>query len=170
MQNIVRTNALGANSLGTNPLGTNKLNHRTLKINESAITQFSPEYCRLLIEHCESGHSLETFAGAYNISPERIVIWAMEYPSFKDAAKIALTKQMYYWECQLLEGMKTGEKAQIECAKLMITSFKNVTENKIRESLYDDYKEQKNENVRTTETDLAEELQAKLTKLENIAI
>lgn len=125
-------------------------------------TQFNPEYCGLLIEHCESGHSLETFAGVYNISPDKIVQWAMEYPDFKDAAKIALTKQMYYWECQLLEGMRSGEKSQIECAKLMITSFKNVTENKIRESLYDDYKEHKNEKPRTTDMDLAKELQAKL--------
>ncbi len=137
------------------------------KSNYAINTQFNPDYCRQLIAHCESGHSLETFAGVYNISPDKIVQWAMEYPSFKDAAKIALTKQMYYWECQLLEGMRSGEKSQIECAKLMITSFRNVTENKIRESLYDDYKEQKYEKLRTTETDLAKELQARLDKLED---
>ncbi|MFN8770890.1 MAG: hypothetical protein ACK5WP_08515 [Neisseriaceae bacterium] len=50
----------------------------------------------------------------------------------------------------------------------MITSFKNVTENKIRDSLYDDYKEQKNEKIRTSDMDLAKELQAKLTKLGNL--
>lgn len=128
-------------------------------------TQFNPEYCALLIEHCEGGHSLETFAGAYNISPDKIVTWAMEYPDFRDAAKIALTKQMYYWEQQLLEGMRLSEKSQIECAKLMITSFKNVTENKIRESLYDDYREQRAEKSRATNTDIAQELQARLAEL-----
>lgn len=149
-------------------LETPKIANKKSKNINAINTQFNPDYCGLLIEHCESGHSLETFAGAYNISPDKIVQWAMEYPDFKDAAKIALTKQMYYWECQLLEGMRSGEKSQIECAKLMITSFKNVTENKIRESLYDDYKEQKNEKLRSTDTDLAKELQAKLTKLEEI--
>lgn len=128
--------------------------------------RFNPEYCDLLIEHCEKGHSLETFAGVYNISPDKIVEWAMEYPSFKNAVKIALTKQMYYWECQLLEGMRLSEKSQIDCAKLMLTSFRSVTENKIREGLYDDYKERKNEKVRTTNSDLAQELQSKLTQLE----
>ncbi|MCE3267831.1 MAG: hypothetical protein K0R49_83 [Burkholderiales bacterium] len=149
--------------MNINSLTNKKVKHITI-----SSTQFNPDYCGLLIEHCESGHSLETFAGVYNISPDKIVLWAMEYPNFKDAAKIALTKQMYYWECQLLEGMRTGEKSQIECAKLMITSFKNVTENKIRESLYDDYKEHKNEKVRTTDTDLVKELQAKLNKLESV--
>ena len=140
-----------------------------LKNNQITInTQFNPDYCNFLIEHCESGHSLETFAGAYNISPDKIVQWAMEYPAFKDSVKIALTKQMYYWECQLLDGMRSGEKSQIECAKLMITSFKNVTENKIRDSLYDDYKEQRQEQLRTSDTDLAKELQAKLSKLEEV--
>ncbi|MFN8770891.1 MAG: hypothetical protein ACK5WP_08520 [Neisseriaceae bacterium] len=90
----------------------NKTNQK-VKTANATNTQFNPDYCHLLIEHCESGHSLETFAGAYNISPDKIVQWAMEYPSFKDAAKIALTKQMYYWECQLLDGMRSGEKSQI---------------------------------------------------------
>lgn len=141
---------------------------KKLKSINAINTQFNPDYCYLLIEHCESGHSLETFAGVYVISPDRIVQWAMEYPDFRDAAKIALIKQMYYWECQLLEGMRTGDKSKIECAKLMIASFKNVTENKIRESLYDDYKEQKNEKPRTTDSDLAKELEAKLDKLEGL--
>ena len=48
----------------------------------------------------------------------------------------------------------------------MITSFKNVTENKIRESLYDDYKEQKKDQPRSSDTDVALELQARLNKLE----
>lgn len=127
-------------------------------------TQYDPEYCQLLIQHCGEGYSLESFAGANNISPDKIEEWAMLYPDFKDAAKIALTKMMYFWECQLLAGMKIGDKSHIDCSKLMLLGLKDLTANKIRNALYDNYKEDNNDKATPVVSDLAKELEANLNK------
>ena len=62
------------------------------------ITQYTPKYCDLIIEHAQAGGSVESFPGKECIDPDAITSWCDEYPEFKAAVKIAMSAECYYYE------------------------------------------------------------------------
>lgn len=69
------------------------------------ITGYHIDYCNDVLVHCGNGESIESFAGAKNIDPDSIQLWAKDHPEFRSALKCAISKEYFYWSTQLRESL-----------------------------------------------------------------
>lgn len=67
--------------------------------------RYQPEYCQMLIAHCDKGNSVESFAAVIDGTPELFPFWAREYVEFEMAMHIGYWKS--YRKIEEL-GMKGG--------------------------------------------------------------
>lgn len=61
-------------------------------------TKYKPEYCQLLLEHCEKGLSFEAFAGVVRVCVDTLLEWANKHPEFSLAKKEASALSRLFWE------------------------------------------------------------------------
>lgn len=72
------------------------------------VRDYDPAYCKAIIEHCTQGGSVESFAGIEHIDPDALISW-IQHEDFKSSAKIAISAEYNYWECQLKEALVSDD-------------------------------------------------------------
>lgn len=83
-----------------------ELKHEKKKWLEAGASGYNPEYCRMLIEHCEEGFSFQAFAAKINVLPEVLNEWTGRYPEFRNAKSIAESRQRIFWETKAIEACR----------------------------------------------------------------
>ena len=68
------------------------------KVGRPSTVIFNPAWCEMLVQHCEQGLSIESFAGVISCSTKTLYKWFEEYPEFGNAKKIAEAKSLLWWE------------------------------------------------------------------------
>lgn len=68
-------------------------------------TDYRPEYCKMLIEHMQSGLSFESFAAIADVHKETLYEWANVHPAFSEAKKKGFSKNLLYMEKLGQQGM-----------------------------------------------------------------
>jgi hypothetical protein len=130
---------------------------------QEIIKTYYPKFCKMILDHCEEGYAVETFAGAYNISAGLIVPWMNMYPEFKEAVVTGNSKTIYYWESQLKNAICDDNKPLIDIAVKMLDRYgKSVFDNGIRESIYNGLKKETENKQATPDADIVKELENKL--------
>lgn len=71
-------------------------------------TSYRPEFCQLVIEMANEGHSLGAFAGRIGISRPLATKWMRVYPEFGEACSRAGAGRLWFWETKLLHVANTG--------------------------------------------------------------
>lgn len=79
-------------------------------------TDYKTSYCKELIEHMKSGHTLASFAFKVNVARSTLYNWIKQYSEFREAYEIGYSAALYYHEILLNEGMK-GTCSNIEGSK-----------------------------------------------------
>lgn len=69
-------------------------------------SKYRPEFCALLIEHCDKGLSFESFAAVAEVNRDTIYAWAEKHEEFAEAKSIAEAKSLLFHE-------KVGIKAML---------------------------------------------------------
>lgn len=69
-------------------------------------TKYKPEYCELLLQHCEEGYTYEAFAGRLRVATQTLYNWEKEHPAFLEAKKAALNVMLYSDQIVLNHGAK----------------------------------------------------------------
>lgn len=62
------------------------------------MTAYSPDYCKLLMRHMESGMSFESFAGTLRVGKSTIKKWLSTHEDFAEAKDIGDSLLLQYWE------------------------------------------------------------------------
>lgn len=63
-----------------------------------AQTEYQPEYCEMLIQHCTEGKSIKSFAGAVGVTIKTIYTWFKNFPEFAEAKERAEAASLNFWE------------------------------------------------------------------------
>ncbi len=76
------------------------------------VSTYKPEYCEAIIEHCEQGGSIASFAGVVGTARATLYNWMDANPEFKEAAEVARLKALAlaekaHWKLAI-EGGKTS--------------------------------------------------------------
>ena len=88
-------------------------------------SEFQPEYCQMLVNHCSEGYSFQSFAARVNVLPEVIKEWIEKYPEFANARSIAEVRRKFFWEKKAIE----------DCSnKFSISTFRHFTESTDKEA------------------------------------
>lgn len=69
-------------------------------------TAYKPEYCEMLLQHCEEGYTFEAFAGRLRVCTQTLYNWEKEHPEFLEAKKAALNVMLYSDQIVLNHGAK----------------------------------------------------------------
>jgi hypothetical protein len=76
-----------------------------------APTKYKPEYCKLLVEHMESGLSFLSFAGTIGVCFDTLYEWERVFPEFSEAKRQGKAR-LLLWDEKLLakgtEGKQRG--------------------------------------------------------------
>lgn len=68
-------------------------------------SEWNEKYCKQLIDHMGRGLSFESFSAVIGVARSTIYKWTEEYPSFMDAKRIGIDKNLLWWETQGIEGL-----------------------------------------------------------------
>ena len=69
-------------------------------------SDYRPEYCHAVIDHCAEGATLTSFAASIDQGRSTIYRWQDEHPEFRDACALARAKCQAWWEATLRDGVK----------------------------------------------------------------
>lgn len=69
-------------------------------------TDYLPEYCDAVVEHCAQGATLTSFAASINQGRTTIYQWQDKFPQFAHACALARAKCQSWWESTLRDGVK----------------------------------------------------------------
>lgn len=61
-------------------------------------TIYKPEYCQMLIDHCSTGLSFESFAGVISVGRTTIYEWRDEHEDFRKAFEEGYQKALLFFE------------------------------------------------------------------------
>ena len=84
-------------------------------------SSYDPLYCEAIVEHCQDGASISSFAASIGVARSTINEWASNHPEFSEAVKRAKTAVAAWYD-------KAGRKAIVEGggnATLVIFGLKN---------------------------------------------
>lgn len=126
----------------------------------ATVNQYHSKYCKEIIEHCEKGYSVESFAAKIKKSPGDILLWAQNHPDFLEAIKQAICQERYYWEHELLNALNLNEDtSKLNAIKSRVESLSG-KENSMRVNLFQDIiqKDHKLYSIAPTDKDVAREL------------
>lgn len=73
------------------------------EMRSGAPTQYKPEYCDMLIEHCKTGFSVNSFGAVVGVAVSTLYVWCETYPMFKEAKEIAEVSRLYLNESNALK-------------------------------------------------------------------
>ena len=62
------------------------------KPNLTRVTAYKPEYCALVIAHCEKGGSVSSFGGVVNVSRTTVQTWRKQFPDFDFSCDLGILK------------------------------------------------------------------------------
>jgi hypothetical protein len=65
-------------------------------------SHYDPKYCEQIVECLSRGHSIEGFAGEIGKARSTVFDWLNKHPEFKEAAEIATSAAVFFWEKQLI--------------------------------------------------------------------
>ena len=68
-------------------------------------TDYRPEYCAQVIEHCREGKSLVSFAASIEQGRTTIYQWIAAFPEFANACSRAMAQAQSWFEARALENM-----------------------------------------------------------------
>ncbi len=106
-------------------------------------SQYDASYCGLVMQHCSNGESIESFAGKEHIDPDKLQLWAKDYPEFKAALKCAISAEYLFWSTQLRDSLANEALAfrlpsiNRKMSQLEATLLKN----SIRRTLFSNYED-----------------------------
>lgn len=63
-----------------------------------ALTEYKPEFCKMLIDHMSGGLSFDSFAGDANVCEKTLYNWRDSHADFLQAYKIGKAKCRAFWE------------------------------------------------------------------------
>lgn len=111
------------------------------------VKKYDKEYCRLIVQHCSNGGSVESFAGKEHIDPDVLVEWINkeeEYEDFRASVKIAVAAEYRYWEQKLLDSLKDSDNQwKLPSINRKLGELGNyLLKNGLRQSLYKDFDEE----------------------------
>lgn len=66
-------------------------------------TDYKPEYCQMLLEHCREGRSFDTFAAIVGVSRNTVRNWRESNPEFLVASEEGGVLLELWWENRLRE-------------------------------------------------------------------
>lgn len=69
-------------------------------------TDYLPEYCVTVVDHCADGRSLASFCNSIDISRQTLYQWRNRYPEFNDACARALLRAQEWFENQCRAGLQ----------------------------------------------------------------
>jgi len=69
-------------------------------------SDYRPEYCQAVIDHCSQGATLTSFAASIDQGRATIYRWQDEHPAFRDACSRARAKCQDWWEKCFRDGVK----------------------------------------------------------------
>ncbi len=69
-------------------------------------SDYRPEYCQAVIDHCSQGATLTSFAASIDQGRATIYRWQDEHPQFRDACALARAKCQDWWEKLFREGIR----------------------------------------------------------------
>lgn len=61
-------------------------------------TLYKPEYCKMLIDHFNTGLSFESFAGVVGVARSTVYEWKGNFPEFKEATEVGQAKGLLFFE------------------------------------------------------------------------
>ena len=68
-------------------------------------TDYRPEYCQQIIEHCSEGNSFTSFCHKIGIAPKTLYAWRDAHPDFGNALLRARAAGCTWWENQVKLGL-----------------------------------------------------------------
>lgn len=74
-----------------------------------APTKYKPEHCQALIDHCNSGGNITSFAHSINVHKDTLYEWRKVNTRFSDAFKKAKQANFVWWR-KLLQAAALGKK------------------------------------------------------------
>jgi len=101
-------------------------------------SEYKPEYCKQIIEHCTNGNTITSFAKEIGVWRSTLYYWAENYPEFSDAIKEAKKAQADALFELGFEGMRG--KIQGFNSTVWVFMMKNVA----------DWRDKKESNVKVT--------------------
>ncbi len=69
-------------------------------------TDYRPEYCEAVIDHCKDGATLTSFAASIGSHRAALYRWQDTHPEFRDACARARAACQVWWERAFREGIK----------------------------------------------------------------
>jgi hypothetical protein len=105
------------------------------------MTDYKPEYCDKLRQHCENGMSLESFCASIKVSPQTIEDWYDRYEEFQSIMQMAPCLELYYWEQTLLTAIYQKNKEGILVAKSRIDTLSKYVTSPLKKSTYTNLKD-----------------------------
>ena len=72
-------------------------------------SDYRPEYCQKIIEHCREGFSFESFAGLIGVHVDTLYEWEKVHKEFSESKKIAAAVSLYKWEKTGIEALTAPE-------------------------------------------------------------
>jgi len=73
-------------------------------------SKYDPAFCDKVVEHCETGASLTSFAASIDVCRDTITEWTKVHSEFSLAVKRAKAKCAAWWEVQAREGASGADK------------------------------------------------------------